>query len=246
MAKGCSVTTANRKMIVSPASRMLRAISFGVFWRLAPSTRAIIRSRNVSPGFEVMRTTMRSDSTRVPPVTRMARIVVRTLPTSTTNMTGLRAIWRGSSFTKLSGMARARIARSNIDAERRWCVAPPPIGGGVSGEETTGVELSGDMRALLELADQVLDDGAERDDREVGEADDDEHHRREQAGEQGRPGRERARRRGDGLLAAERAGAREGRDHQEEATDQHRDALGGVVPVGVAGESAESRPVVVC
>ena len=45
-------TTASRKMIVSPASRMLSAISFGVFWRLAPSTSAIIRSRKVSPGFE--------------------------------------------------------------------------------------------------------------------------------------------------------------------------------------------------
>ena len=32
-------------MIVSPASRMLSAISFGVFCRLAPSTSAIIRSR---------------------------------------------------------------------------------------------------------------------------------------------------------------------------------------------------------
>ena len=32
------------------ASRIDRAISFGVFWRSAPSTRAIIRSRNVSPG----------------------------------------------------------------------------------------------------------------------------------------------------------------------------------------------------
>jgi len=34
-----------------------RAISFGVRWRLAPSTRAIIRSRNVSPGSAVMRIT---------------------------------------------------------------------------------------------------------------------------------------------------------------------------------------------
>ena len=48
---------------------MLRAISFGVFCRSAPSTRAIIRSRNVSPGFAEMRTTISSDSTRVPPVT---------------------------------------------------------------------------------------------------------------------------------------------------------------------------------
>ena len=56
-------------MIVSPASRIDNAISFGVFWRFAPSTSAIIRSRNVSPGFAVIRTTISSDSTRVPPVT---------------------------------------------------------------------------------------------------------------------------------------------------------------------------------
>ena len=56
-------------MIVRAASRMLSAISLGVFWRSAPSTRAIMRSRNVSPGFEVMRITRWSDSTRVPPVT---------------------------------------------------------------------------------------------------------------------------------------------------------------------------------
>ena len=41
-------------MIVSPASRMLSAISFGVFCRSAPSTSAIMRSRKVSPGFEVI------------------------------------------------------------------------------------------------------------------------------------------------------------------------------------------------
>ena len=34
---------------------MFSAISFGVFCRSAPSTSAIILSRNVSPGFEVMR-----------------------------------------------------------------------------------------------------------------------------------------------------------------------------------------------
>ena len=50
---------------------MSSAISFGVFWRLAPSTIAIMRSRNVSPGLTVMRTTSQSDSTRVPPVTAL-------------------------------------------------------------------------------------------------------------------------------------------------------------------------------
>ena len=57
-ANGASVITANMKIKVRPAIRMFRAISFGVFWRWAPSTRAIIRSRNVSPGLEVIRTLM--------------------------------------------------------------------------------------------------------------------------------------------------------------------------------------------
>ncbi len=48
---------------------MCSAISFGVFCREAPSTKAIMRSRNDPPGSAVMRTTMRSESTRVPPVT---------------------------------------------------------------------------------------------------------------------------------------------------------------------------------
>ena len=50
---------------------MVSAISFGVFWRLAPSTIAIIRSRKVSPGSAVTRTTSQSDRTRVPPVTAL-------------------------------------------------------------------------------------------------------------------------------------------------------------------------------
>ena len=57
--------------MVSAASRMFSAISFGVFCRLAPSTRAIIRSMKLSPGFWVIRTTIRSESTLVPPVTAL-------------------------------------------------------------------------------------------------------------------------------------------------------------------------------
>ena len=67
--KGWRTTTTGRKMMVSTASRMVRAISLGVFWRLAPSTRVIMRSRKVCPGSAVISTTMRSDSTVVPPVT---------------------------------------------------------------------------------------------------------------------------------------------------------------------------------
>ena len=68
---GRSVATTIRKISVSPASRMFSAISFGVLRRSAPSTSAIIRSRNDWPGSWVISTTIRSDSTRVPPVTAL-------------------------------------------------------------------------------------------------------------------------------------------------------------------------------
>src|SRR6266404_2301564 len=69
MAKGSSDTTTSRKMIVKAAIRIFSAISLGVFWRLAPSTSAIMRSRKVSPGLALTCTTIQSESTRVPPVT---------------------------------------------------------------------------------------------------------------------------------------------------------------------------------
>ena len=70
-AKGRSVTTTTRKIRVRPASRIPSAISFGVLRREAPSTSAIMRSRKLSPGSCVISTTMRSDSTLVPPVTAL-------------------------------------------------------------------------------------------------------------------------------------------------------------------------------
>ena len=48
--------------MVMPASRMLSAISFGVFCRSAPSTSAIMRSRKVEPGAAVMRTLIQSET----------------------------------------------------------------------------------------------------------------------------------------------------------------------------------------
>ena len=46
-----------------PASRMLSAISFGVFCRSAPSTSAIMRSRKVEPCAAVIRTLIQSEMT---------------------------------------------------------------------------------------------------------------------------------------------------------------------------------------
>ena len=66
---GSKVTITTRNTSVRATSRIVSAISFGVFWRLALSTMEIIRSRKVSPGLTETRTTIQSDSTRVPPVT---------------------------------------------------------------------------------------------------------------------------------------------------------------------------------
>ncbi len=55
--------------MVRPTSRMPSAISLGVFWRSAPSTRRIMRSRKLCPGRAVILTVIWSDTTRVPPVT---------------------------------------------------------------------------------------------------------------------------------------------------------------------------------
>ena len=63
------VAVANTKMMVRPTRRMLSAISLGVFWRSAPSTSLIMRSRKVEPGAAVMRTRSQSERTWVPPVT---------------------------------------------------------------------------------------------------------------------------------------------------------------------------------
>ncbi len=68
---GRSVATTIMKISVSAASRMFSAISFGVLRRSAPSTRAIMRSRNDWPGSWVISTTIRSEVTRVPPVTAL-------------------------------------------------------------------------------------------------------------------------------------------------------------------------------
>ncbi len=55
--------------MVRPTSNSVSAISLGVFCRSAPSTSAIMRSRNPCPGLTVTCTLIRSEMTRVPAVT---------------------------------------------------------------------------------------------------------------------------------------------------------------------------------
>ena len=87
--------------MVSPTSRMCRAISLGVFCRAAPSTSAIMRSRNDSPGLAEMRTTIRSESTLVPPVT--ARAVAAALADDRRRLAGdRRLVDRGDALDHLA------------------------------------------------------------------------------------------------------------------------------------------------
>ena len=58
----------SRNTRVRPSNKMVRAISLGVFCRLALSTIEIMRSTKASPGLTDTRATIQSESTRVPPV----------------------------------------------------------------------------------------------------------------------------------------------------------------------------------
>ncbi len=78
---GRSVTVTRRNTRVRPARRIDRAISLGVRCRFAPSTRAIIRSRNVSPGSAVIVMTRLSLVRVVPPVTLLRMSVPGSLST---------------------------------------------------------------------------------------------------------------------------------------------------------------------
>ena len=114
---------------------------------------------------------------------------MRTLPISTTNITGLRAIRRGSSLTTepVDGLPDDGAVEQRPGLLRGLvlvCDSGGVVHGGVSSEA------------------QLLDDGAEGEDGEVGQADDDQDDADEQAGEQRRAGGERAGRGGAGCLRA--------------------------------------------
>src|SRR3954471_16852994 len=351
---GTSVAQAKRKTMVRPTRRMWSAISLGVFCLAAPSTSAIIRSRNDSPGLAVMRTTIRSESTLVPPVTaerspplsrmtgadspviadssteampsmtspspgmspfastttrspffsreagiissfamgmtssgggqvrtlramvsfcirrsesacafprpsatasaKLAKItvnqshtetasvnqrgaapgdgaktsrsqtaVVRTLPISTTNMTGFFATRSGESFRKLVTIAEPRIDLSKRD---RLCSL------GAISEDPSGARG------------EVLRDRAQGECGEEGERADDDHHADEQADEERPVGRERPGARRDHLLVHHRAGDPEGGDDHEEPPDQHVGPEGQVPEARIGVEAGERRPVV--
>ena len=133
---------------------MVRAISFGVFCRCAPSTSAIIRSTNDSPGFAVIRTTMWSESTVVPPVTEeksppdsrttgadspviadsstvampstISPSPGMTCPASTTTRSPTRRSVAGTSSTSSSGPIRWATVSVLVERRASACARPRP------------------------------------------------------------------------------------------------------------------------
>ena len=106
------------------------------------------------------------------------------------------------------------------------------------------VVSSGSSSEELSVA-ELLDDGAEGDGREEGEAADDHDHADDQADEHAVVGLERAQRFRDDVLGRQRTPEGQGRDHDAEPADQHVDGPDDVVEGGVPGEAGHGRAVVV-
>ena len=141
IASGCRVATASRKMTVNAASRMLSAISFGVFCRYAPSTRAIIRSMKLSPGRWVISTTIRSESTRVPPVT--ARPVPAGLPDHRGRLAGDRRLVHAGHALDDVAVGRDDLPGGDDDVGRPCC----SCGAATDSTRSTSTGRSGSRRA---------------------------------------------------------------------------------------------------
>ena len=91
---------------------------------------------------------------------------------------------------------------------------------------------------------KLLDDRAERECREEGEAADDHDHADNEADEQTARGRECAGRCRHRFFGGERAGNRHGRDDHPEPADAHRDRAGEIVEHRVGAEPGESGAIV--
>src|SRR3984885_7491941 len=132
-----------------------------------------------------------------PPVTTSRRkiTVVSAATTSTTNITGFLTISRGSSLAKAEPIAGKTIFGSSI-AETGTCFCSFMVSMDVTPKERSkqGVGVAGEM----------LDDRAERERREEGQAADDQDHADDQADEQAARGRQGTGRGWDRLLARER------------------------------------------
>src|SRR5262245_61596299 len=151
--------------------------------------------------------------------------VVRTLPISTTNITGFLIISRGSSFRKLSTIAARRTAGSHAETARTLL------------EDMASEHLSG-------LRSEVLDDRPQAEGREESQGADDHDDPHQQGREQRAPRGKRPGAGGSSLFPGQDPRDRERGDDHPEPADQHGQAEGGVVPGRIRVQAAERRAVV--
>ena len=140
--------------MVNETSSVFSAISFGVFLRDAPSTSAIIRSRKLLPGSEVMRIFSQSETMVVPPVTEqksppdsrttgadspvMADSSTEAIPSMTSPSPGMispadtmttspfRSWLERTSFSVPSGMSRRALVSFCVFFKLAACALPRP------------------------------------------------------------------------------------------------------------------------
>src|SRR5579872_598380 len=172
----------------------------------------------------------------------MKKNAVTAAPTSTTNMTGLRACVRGLSLAKESPIARSTIWRSKSGrafgrrSKRRLGRRCPLTGG--SGR---GCVIMLECLSLLQK--QMLDDRSERVGRKERERADDDNRADQQGNEDRRMRCERADSGRDGFFPGERTGKCECRNGDSEAPEKHVHS-GGHIPEEVRPQSGKGAAVI--
>ena len=112
---GTSTSAPSRRTWATVSLRVLRNVAAWALPRPSAIASAKLANSTVNHRNATTMPANRFSSPVASPKSRMNRIVVSTEPTSTTNITGLRASVRGSSLTNESSAARLTIAGSNSD-----------------------------------------------------------------------------------------------------------------------------------
>src|SRR4051794_7700742 len=192
-ARGPSVPSGLRTLAIVSAL-VLRSVAAWALPRPSAIASAKLANRTVNHRKTVTTMLKTFSWLELSPKSRTNRIVVKTEPISTTNITGLRAMVRGLSFLTESTSAVRTMAGSNSDRLPDGRVRT--LGG-------RSMSVDDMMWTLLQR--QVFDDWAQRQRREEGEAGHDRRYPEHQAGEQPGVGWKRAGGDGHLLLAHERS-----------------------------------------
>src|SRR4029450_3848436 len=176
-------------------------------------------------------------------MSRKMRSVVRRLPISTTNMTGLPATCRGLSFMNESLTARLTIFGSKRGLLCAFSAITTPDENPIAKLER---EDSNQLKRCSRIHQKVLYDRAQRQHGEESQRAHDKYHADQKRDEKARGTRERARGRRHDLLGRKISGYPHHRYDHQESPDQHRQPQGRVVPVRIDTNSGEGGAVVAC